>query len=35
MTEHTLKVLLVDDDEIDRLLVQRSLRQARPAAQEG
>ena len=31
MTEHTLKVLLVDDDEIDRLLVQRSLRQARPA----
>ena len=28
MKEHTLRVLLVDDDEIDRLLVQRSLEQA-------
>ena len=30
MTEQALNVLLVDDDEIDRLLVQRSLKQAQP-----
>ena len=30
MREHALKVLLVDDDETDRLMVQRSLGQAQP-----
>lgn len=30
MTEQALNVLLVDDDEIDRLLVQHSLKQAQP-----